>query len=237
MRTRKKCRYPNCYSINLQRWGLCNKHRKWIERGFMTAEFVMIKPIRERVTRFCKVEECEEKTRRHGFCERHSWEYKRGVRLETGEMNPQRRGKVKYNRDFPCLLCGKTGKITKGLCRLHYSQYHKGLINIDGSETGRRKRAHYSRGTICRVPTCAEKPRGRGYCNKHLAQVISGVVDAAGNRIKPFLNYNRGKTCRHCQKPAWVKLLCPTHYSRARRGLPPGGSSGKNTKGIFPKEN
>jgi len=208
-----RCRFPSCYNMRIQRWGLCNKHRKWVEKGNMTQDLVIIKPIQVRGGT-CKVEECEEKTRRHGFCERHSWAYKRGALLSDGTQNPNIR-RVRYARDFPCFVCGKKGKITKGFCPTHYNQYRKGIIDFEGRETGKRIRIwKYGELDICKVVGCGKRPRGNGFCKKHIDSHVRGVYDFHGNRLKPRLFKNQGKVCKVCQKPAYCKLLCRTHYAR-----------------------
>lgn len=217
MRARKKCRLPTCETFKLQRFGLCNKHRKWVEKGHMTEDLVIIKKIRELdPKRNCKMSDCTRKHKGFGFCYNHYGMYKRKTISLSGErLKPV----IRYGDDFQCIVCGNTGKIAKGFCKKHYSLFRSGRIDYDGRELRKPKRVRrYTEFDRCKMSGCNIKARYNWFCQKHGEQEKRGTIDSKGNRLVPKLFKNRGSICLKCEKPAHCKGLCVFHYNRMRTG-------------------
>lgn len=221
MRIRPTCRYPECKRFT-HRFGLCNKHRKWVERGYITQDLVILKPLK-RVASYqgmkCKIPGCSTQPRRNGLCDKHSSRVKEGTLDLDGNAHLKR--VISYSKDFKCILCGTGGKIVKGFCRTHYYQFKKGYIDYDGSLTGKiPKRVASYRGIKCKFSSCYKEARSRGFCSKHFDNYQSGFVDINGKILKEMPFHNKGKKCKVCDQEARTKGFCPKHYSRFRKGLP-----------------
>ena len=221
-----KCRVKDCYTTKIQRFGLCNKHRKWVEKGYMTQDLVMIK-YPTRVGSYkgmtCRIPDCTEKPRRNKMCQRHSSKFARGTMDLAGHLSYKR--PLRYSVDATCKVhnCGKGGKITKGFCKTDYERYRKGNLDYDGFPTGRQKRVHkYTEEDRCKIKGCEIKPRDRGFCHNHSQAWRKGIYTLEGRRIKQVLVKNQGRACSvtGCKYGAHAKTYCRTHYRRYRLGLP-----------------
>lgn len=215
-----KCRMEDCFTQKLQRFGLCNKHRKWVEKGYMTQDLKMIKNP-PRVGSYkgmrCRIPECDRTPRRNLLCSYHSSQYRAGTLLLSG--NRVYKKVLRYSKQATCKVhrCERGGKITKGFCKKHYNSYRKELIDFDGFETGKRKRiTRYLPEDRCKVSSCKRRPRGRGFCNNHLQSFLRGMIDPNGKRLVPLPIKNKGELCSYegCGKPAHCKTYCHLHYSR-----------------------
>jgi hypothetical protein len=217
-----KCRYPGCGTEKLQRFGMCNKHRKWVEKGYIDLECNTLKEIPKKVDyRFavCRVEDCENRPKKRFFCLRHYSAFLEGIYLENGQRT---RPLIRYSKDFQCFKCGKGGKITKGFCKTHYQQLCRGQIDYDGNELRRPKRMKYDLDSVCKVRGCNRKPRVRGFCQSHSEARAKGFYDESGVRLIPIMHKNAGRKCieQSCQRGAVTKLLCTMHYYRKYRAKP-----------------
>lgn len=161
------CKYPECgvrgTAKNTLRRGLCNKHRKWREKGIIDEDCNILDPDRIPKTktfevhyddegkqhifrRKCVVEDCLEESRRAGFCKRHSSSYYQGKRNKDGTPTYERQY-YNYKKD-KCKVEGcnhiqKNKRLVKGFCLYHYNNhYRKHLIDINGKLTwkGKQKR-------------------------------------------------------------------------------------------------
>lgn len=209
------CRYPDCPSKKTHRFGLCNRHRKWVERGFIDLDLNPLKKLPSKVDYSkmkCRVEECDNRPRRNFFCPKHSRQFQEKTINQWGvRIKPL----VRYSKDFQCIKCGAGGKITKGFCKKHYAQLRRGLLDFDGQTLRPPKRvARYTDLHFCKVQGCGKKCRDSGFCRKHAVAWRAGSYDENGRRIIPMLHVNRGKTCLECDRPAHIRLLCPKHYYR-----------------------
>lgn len=214
------CRYPGCGTEKLQRFGMCNKHRKWVEKGYIDLDCKTLKEIPKRVDyrlEVCRVEGCENRPRKRFFCIKHYSAFLNGIYLESGQRV---RPRIRYSKDFQCLKCGKSGKITKGFCKTHYQQFSRGQIDFDGNELRAPRRRRYDQYSFCKVKECNKRPRVRGFCSMHGEAVSRGVYDENGIRLIPVVFKNAGKKCLQCEKPAETKLLCRVHYYRKYRATP-----------------
>ena len=222
-----KCRMPDCFTKKTQRFGLCNKHRKWVERGNMTEDLVMLKELK-RVGSYkgktCKIPGCQKKPRRNFMCTAHSSAMRNGTLLPNGDRVYQR--VLRYSPNATCKVhrCERGGKITKGFCRKHYSGYMRGLLDYDGFETGKRKRVlRYVPGTDrCKVRGCEQVPRDVGFCKNHSSGYREGHYDSQGKRITRALVRNAGKVCslKGCGRPAHCMSYCRKHYARYLNCVP-----------------
>jgi hypothetical protein len=214
-----ECRYPGCKD-RVHRLGLCNKHRKWVERGHMTEDLVVIKKPFERgiyqnPDAKCKIPNCEEKPRRNWMCSRHASQVKLGNIDLQGNPIAKSGGKIsgKYPPDYPCKVCKRaTGRISLGFCALHYNQYIKGKRDLDGISKMRQ----------CKAIDCNRRlvRKDQDWCYRHRHSVERGIYNSFGKRLKPAIVKNEGKICSiaGCGKPAHCKGICRLHYSRQQFG-------------------
>jgi hypothetical protein len=223
----QKCRFAGCFTTKIQRFGLCNKHRKWVERGYMTEDLVMLKEPK-RVGSYrdsvCKIPGCKERPRRNMLCMKHSSQMRSGTLLPNGDRVYKK--VLRYSVDATCKVhrCDKESRIIKGFCKSHYSLYRRGLMDFDGFETGRRKRvAGYDRETDrCKVRGCEGVPRDVGFCRMHSSMYRTGSIDIDGRRLKRALIKNAGKVCslKDCGRPAYCQSYCRKHYARYLNCVP-----------------
>ena len=219
------CRVKTCTSIKLHSHGLCNKHRKWVMRGYMTMNLVMLRPIKERniyKNAKCSIEGCSKVPRRNWLCSSHS------SRKDPEKLKHARA----YAPDFACIVCGNTGKIVKGFCGFHYYRFRKGIIDYDGIKLRElRKVPKYGELDFCKVKGCPRRPRQRGWCATHRTSLLLGTYDTNGNRLVPEKTRNKGKTCNghSCLREAHCKGLCTMHYYREKTGYL--GAAGRKNKG------
>lgn len=209
------CRFPDCNVEKLQRFGLCNRHRKWVEKGIIDLECNFLKDVKlrgyYRNGAVCKVSGCGKKPRRNYFCIAHGHQYKNGsIDFDGNRIKPPRI----YPPGTECKRCGDTGKIVKGFCKMHYSQYLKGKIDFDGKVLVEPKRASYGPDDTCIVRKCFRRPRVRGFCASHFESKKKGYYDEHGRRLVDEICKNQGNKCLECDNEAKIKLLCPTHYHR-----------------------
>lgn len=220
----KICRYPECFKPQ-HRFSLCNKHRKWVERGYMTVDLVMLKKVIEKPgykDKRCRIDDCPNRPRRNWLCEKHSSAVRDGRMTTTGDKIWKRA--APYSQDFECIKCGARGKITRGFCKRHYAQYLRGAIDFDGQPLREMRIVTYGPDDECKAEGCRRRPRIRGWCENHHKSLRKGVYDASGKRRVPAVAKNKGRACLECDMPAHCKGLCVLHYSRMRTGyLGPGG--------------
>lgn len=213
----KKCRWPTCNVKKLQRFGLCNRHRKWVERGQINENLEVIGSLPLERGRYknmiCKIDGCTKRPRRNNMCHKHSSQLFRGIITESGERKSP---VVRYPKDFQCIKCGQTGKIVKGFCRFHYSQLRKNIIDFDGNTLREPRRVmRYTDMDFCKAEGCSRRPRVRGWCSQHHLSFQKNHYDATGKRVIEFPIINKGKMCKECgERPARVRQLCTLHYYR-----------------------
>lgn len=212
------CRFPDCNVEKLQRFGLCNRHRKWVEKGLIDLECNFLKEVKVRgyyrSGAVCKVDGCGKTPRRNYFCVAHHCQYKSGTLDFDGN-------RIKAPRIHPpgteCKRCGDTGKIIKGFCKVHYSQFLRGKLDFDGKILVEPKRNAYGPDDTCKVRKCYRRPRVRGFCASHYESKAKGYYDEDGRRLIDEICQNKGNKCLECDQEAKIKLLCPMHYYRKRR--------------------
>jgi hypothetical protein len=215
----KNCRFEKCIS-KVHRFGLCNKHRKWVERGHMTLDLVMLNKVKERssVPKKCKIKECDNSSRRKGFCVKHSSQFDRGSIDKFGE---RLKIKISYNNDFSCVVsnCRRKDKFTRGLCKIHYNQFYRGTIDENGFFT-KKRRMTYSSETFCKVKKCNKRAKLLGFCKSHRNSYKLGIYNESGKRLVPENTVNVGKKCteENCVEAAVCKEMCRLHYTRKREG-------------------
>jgi hypothetical protein len=217
----KICRYPDCKKPQ-HRFQLCNKHRKWVERGYMTEDLKILKPIREvgRNT-VCTIDGCRELAHKARLCMSHYGKVLRGTMTRTGEVT-RKKMVDKYARDFQCIVCGKaTGRIVKGFCMSHYNHYRKGYIDFDGVKMREPKKvAKYGPLDYCKIKQCGKRPVAKGLCRSHRDMVLRGTLNPETGKRRYIPSENKGKSCKECDQPAVIRLLCPLHYYRKYQAHP-----------------
>lgn len=210
----KLCRYPSCARPQ-HRFQLCNKHRKWVERGHMDKDTLELKhPIREvGLNTVCTIDGCKEPAHKARMCVSHYSKVIRGTMTRTGEVT-RKRIVDKYARDFQCIICGNApGRIVKGFCMTHYNQYRKGFIDFDGQPLNEpKKKAKYGPLDYCKVRPCGKRPTSKGFCTSHRAMILRGTMDPITFKRKYIFAKNKGKICSQCDQPAVTRGLCPNHY-------------------------
>lgn len=100
----------------------------------------------------CKIENCESKVSRRGFCAKH---YKR--LLKHGDPLKLLRDKNQGCKVEGCLLEHKA----KGYCNSHFSRYRRHGDPLAGGVTKKQG------GTLCSLGTCDNNAKCKGYCAKH----------------------------------------------------------------------
>ena len=213
------CRFPDCHRIKTQRFGLCNKHRKWVEKGYYSVDLKLLKPMPVKRAH-CKISGCESPHAAKGFCFRHYNQFRSriisifGVRLRTSKP-------IKNPKDAECLVCKKRGKIVKGFCKTHYNQLLKNKIDHQGVRlTPPARVTRYTEDDKCKACDCYKKPRIRGWCETHYYSFQRGIYSSKGKRLVEKAVVNKGRTCseQNCGASAYSKGLCRLHYTRKRTG-------------------
>jgi hypothetical protein len=193
MRARKTCRFPDCKITRLQRFGLCNRHRKWVEKGYYDLSLNKLKEqkkVRSYLGMVCKIPDCGVVPRRNGLCETHSSQIKRGT-IDFDGRPKIKNGKVfgRYPDGSQCKVCRvEARKITKGFCPKHYTQHLKGHRDLDGM----------LRIKICRMQSCKRRlvNKARDFCHRHYPGFLKGVYNKYGKRMIPEIIRNKGLTDR-----------------------------------------
>lgn len=154
------CQFPKCYTKGTAkaslRNGLCNKHRKWVEKGIIDREtYEVLLPERIPKTylpavafvggkthifkRKCKIEECLKESRRNGFCGSHSSSFYAGKKDAEGKPLYDRQY---YTEHTVCKVKDCTIKnpkrFSKGFCLYHYERYRKGWLSLKGNPTKKK---------------------------------------------------------------------------------------------------
>jgi len=209
------------------RFGLCGKHRKWVEKGYMDLELRMLKPfpIQSRSYSGCKVDGCERKHRRNGFCSRHDDQFKRGSIDASGvRLVPERI----YPEGTTCKVCSGGGRIVLGFCHKHYTQHKRGRLTADG-RPGRGLRMVKVRCGSCKIEVrLLKKPVGDYFCNqmcredheKALARKAARAQIVVAPRPKPLPMIKKKCRLSGCKSLGYAKSLCIKHYSRQKNGHP-----------------
>jgi hypothetical protein len=216
------CRFPGCNHIGTAksclRNGLCNKHRKWAEKGIIDkVTFEVLKPdkipkIKQKVCRLCDSKDMKGL----GLCKKHYRQFKDKIIDENGNrFKPL----IRYGKDFKCKVtsCYNKGRFVKGFCLKHYDQHLKGILNENGRVARELKKVpKYSKNARCINKLCDNRPRVRGFCEKCFKRTQTGTLDLNGNPTNKALTANIGKKCKEneCNNPAYCKELCLTHYKR-----------------------
>jgi hypothetical protein len=221
-----KCRLPGCETIGTQRFGLCNKHRKWVERGNLDLNTLqVIKPLK-RVSSYenqaCKMPGCQRKPRRNFLCDRHSSMVVRGTLNQKLLITTHKRRR--WPTPNGCYFCRKKDapRYIRGFCPSCYNDHLKGYIDTYGypMEKVKKRVQKYTDNDICKVDGCAEKARSVGFCHNHYgAFKYHSTFDIDGNRLIAEKTANKGHICKSskCKKPAYCRLLCRRHYRKYLR--------------------
>lgn len=227
-RVRKRCKYPGCPKFKLQRWGMCNRHRKWAEKGIIdkdTCEVLIPEKLPREKATVCKVKNCDRTDMKgHGFCRTHyvSWKYYKVINYSGERLRPI----VRYGPDYQCPVngCERGGPFKKGFCKFHYRQYKDGIIDFDGVKLRDFKKIpKYKDSQVCKAEGCSRKPRIKGFCAKHDYQFKQGYLNEKGKYIKePPTRGLKECTVEGCNDNHYSKGFCRLHYWRDKQGyLPP----------------
>ena len=143
-----KCRFPGCEKTRKDhlRNGLCNKHRKWAERGIIDKDTCEIldesKVPRQKEYTHCKISGCLGKHKAKGFCRKHYVAFKVTKSIdENGKRLYGVREKYDYTKVRKCcvrtcerVIDGKSRdrRLVKGFCAYHYQLHKKGYYNEFG---------------------------------------------------------------------------------------------------------
>jgi len=117
------------------------------------------------------------------------------------------------------LNCTNTTKDgVRGLCRPHYGQYKKGLIDLDGNQLRAPKRVRsYGPGAKCVIEVCGNRPKGNGLCVAHWQ------AQKAGRELGVLLLRATGQFvgCKiaGCPGRATSRGVCQQHAHRRDRGF------------------
>ena len=143
LRTEKKCRYPDCEG-NVHQYGLCNRHRRWVERGYIDMDLNQLKEFHPRMQdgyvkhKECKIAFCNRTDMKgQGMCHRHYRQYMRGLIDVNGkilDIDYYSKRVRDFSRITKCAVeyCKQQTEIKK-LCRHHYHQYLNKIVDEDGN--------------------------------------------------------------------------------------------------------
>lgn len=233
-RVRMKCKFPGCSKYKIQRWGMCNRHRKWAEKGIIdkdTCKILKPEKVPKEKLKVCKVRNCDRKDMKgHGFCRTHyaSWKIYKVLDYNGERLRPI----VRYGPDYRCpvLGCDNKGPFKKGFCKFHYGQFTAGIIDFDGVKAREFKKVpKYRKHQTCKVKSCSNKPAARGFCSKHRYQQQQGYLDEKGNYLKEPPTRGQ-KVCKEkeCKGQHYARGLCQLHYWRLKTGYKPPEERYKN---------
>ena len=214
-----KCRMENCTITKIHGYGLCDRHYRWIQKGQMTHDLVLLKEHRKIMSyagMICKIKGCHERPRRNFMCSRHSTMHRFGRLSSDGTPNYKR---IVYSKDAICKIpsCGRGMPIVHGFCKRHGASYSRGFIDYQGFDTGKRKKVYrYTDRDTCSVKGCIKRPDSKGMCRNHYCSYRLGSYDVHGKRLTPVKLKNKGKHCsyKECKSPSFCKGYCRLHYSR-----------------------
>ena len=143
MRKKSKCNYPKCENIGTAksplRKGLCNKHRKWRDKGIIDENLNLIKKEPKQKEYYnCKMQGCISKHKAKGFCNKHYVSY-RNKRID-----------IKGNRLFlrsshercKVINCKRESRFIRGFCKYHYQKFLRSQIDQDGFEIKNNEKFH-----------------------------------------------------------------------------------------------
>jgi hypothetical protein len=202
------CKIEGCIK-EAKSMNMCNTHYMQYRRGAINADGVRLRPMKEAALgRVCKVKECNRPVIGRGFCTKHYQQYQYGHRNQDGVLrdNVQERNagprsietSERLARGFragACKLCdspmfhGGTG-----FCSMHYAQYRRGQIDLDGVILRKAFRVSSYVNSSCKVEGCEERPSGIGFCKYHYNQHRSGILDQSGHRLREPQHLGRRST-------------------------------------------
>jgi hypothetical protein len=140
MRKGGTCKFPGCKTVGTKtmpmRRGMCNKHRKWREKGIIDDNCNILQPDKVPAGRqytHCKMAGCLGKHKAKGFCLNHYKSYRAKKLSINGEKMYFRQERGKLTK---CKVrnCERDGRIVRGFCRHHYQKFQRKQIDIHGFE-------------------------------------------------------------------------------------------------------
>lgn len=232
-----QCRFSLCLTLgnkqNSLRKGLCNRHRKWAEKGIIDWNSLeILQP--DRIPKFerrktCKIESCSGKHKGLGFCTRHYKSYKIYNAIDIdGNRVPGKRKYYSLNDRCKIDRCQKGGRLVRGFCLNHYDQFTKEIISFEGYKLRNLKKiTKYPEGSFCKGSGCRKKPRVNWFCPTCSERFKAGFLTKEGKfTSKKLPSKNKGLRCSEpsCNEEAHCQGLCNLHYNRMRTGyVGPGG--------------
>lgn len=165
----KVCKFPGCDTKGTAksslRNGLCNRHRKWAEKGLIDRETCDIlqpdkipqekKPKMSAVTvdgkthvfkNKCRISKCLKEARRNGLCEGHSSSFKAN-KIDINGNPLYDKMYYDYTKDR-CKIkeCSQDSRLIRGFCKHHYQKYMRGQIDFEGNPApeGRKLEPKYT---------------------------------------------------------------------------------------------
>jgi hypothetical protein len=81
---------------------------------------------------------------------------------------------------------------------------------------GRHKCLRYEKFELCLVPRCGQKIQARGMCNKHYLQKLNGIIDDAGNVLRPHMKPGRARRDRWSTRDGYVLIHAPPDHPHPR---------------------
>lgn len=111
--------------------------------------------------------------------------------------------------------CGRTGKLSRGKCSMHYQRERHGLP----PEGGRKRRCgKLLPGAACTVRGCDRPERSAGMCNAHRNRHNRFGDPLRGGALRTYPKYESDAcSVASCKQPRDALGLCKTHYQRKRQ--------------------
>jgi len=216
-----ECRFPKCIKNRKShlRNGLCNRHRKWAEKGIIdrdTCKILMPERIpgnKKAIPKLRKCIACGVLTakRVRNFCPHHYGQYFHGIIDVEGVQKRPLKKVHKYKDDDTCfaISCNSKPQI-RGWCTSCYGRKATGKIDAYGKTLV--PKLIVNKGRKCSKVDCTSKAHAKGLCVLHYERTRFDYIGPE-NRL------NVGQICSDpdCQKGAKARGMCQMHYYRFRQ--------------------
>jgi len=209
------CKLDGCEKPSKSR-GMCGTHYMQLRRGAIDERGASLRPMKQGRDGGCEVDGCGDPIVARRMCSKH---YQRRMSGASGEARERH---ANHSREGVCRLEGCGREIENGrvrMCRRHYAQYYRRIIDEDGVRLRELKRVPSAEGLACSVPDCHSRPTRRGMCQKHRRQEQAGLIDEQGNKLREHKTRGRPRRkARWRTSGGYVRKHAPEHPNADKYG-------------------